>query len=103
MIYEDLILAKKGGPGALRFSWDTETGEVTGQGADVVRFLAADALESGHVAVQPYPQTMPVTDPLHMPGELFAILAHLYDVPPELRDLIPEQDDGAGAPDGAVF
>jgi hypothetical protein len=89
------------GQAPLRFTWDSETGAVSGIDAERVRQLAANyAGKTYGVPHRLQPETYLVKDPLRDPVEMAALLGVEWELPPELEALYPKIHDDT--PKGAV-
>jgi hypothetical protein len=81
--------------GPLTFTWDDETGELSGPDAAAVEAIARQAVQDGAVPLHPEPGRYPVRDPLRNPEELAALLGYWWQLPPELERHYPTlEDDG---------
>lgn len=84
---------------ALQFSWDSESGTVSGR--DVDRVLSLVKLHKGDVAPhRMQPENWPINDPLHDPVEMAALLGYYWVLPPELEQFYPIIEDDT--PEDAV-
>lgn len=87
----DLTLAHHLAGEALSFSWDSDTGTLTGPDADRARRMIERA--EGKVTLPTWP-AIEVPDPLHDPASLALIFAGFgYELPPELEIFLPELSD----------
>ena len=76
----------------LDFSWNPETGEVTGKSADIVKHIA----DWGGVPMHPYPATWDFSDsPLKSKTDMAAIIGFQWRLPEDLQSYYPklENDD----------
>lgn len=78
----------------LVFSWNPETGEVEGPGADTIR----ERVQDGAVIAHPMPWSWELgDDPLRSWIDMAAIVGSEWRLPPELVDHYPKPpDDGDG-------
>lgn len=83
----------------LKFSWDSETGAVWGRDTDRVRERAA-FYTGGTTPHRMQPECWPITDPLHDPVEMAALLGATWILPPELEKFYPVIE--GDTPEGAV-
>jgi hypothetical protein len=76
-------------------TWDSETGELSGDLAAVVGSQVEQARKWGKIAAGPqFACDFPIGDPLHRPAEMAAILLFLkYRLPAELERFTPEFPD----------
>lgn len=90
MIFE--VLAPPIGAGAveLSFRWDSDTGALSGRDAGLVAVLVEAALEDAGVAGHPAPWWIPVSDPLHEPAEMAAVIGESHLLPEPLAAYYPE-------------
>ena len=98
MIYEATLQPRENNVQTLEFSWDSETGEITGRHADWVGKYVEGAREQGYVKITPvlsHPLPEGRLAPEDM-GAIFAVLWRSEDVFP-----LPEFAE-ADLPDGAV-
>lgn len=63
------------------FSWDDETGELSGDGVDVVRQWADEAVGAGTIVCADIEGEIPATDPLRVKAEFCALVG---------REVLPE-------------
>lgn len=80
----DFNLTPHGAGKSLVFSWDDETGVVTGPDADYVVSTAQFAKERGSITSHPWPSTYYVTDPLHSLSDMAAVLGRSWHLTEEL-------------------
>lgn len=87
----DLILSHKSPGDSLQFSWDPETGALSGRDTDRVRKLL---LRADGQALLPGRPPLSAPDPLRIPAS-FAVIFHAYgyQLPADLEALIPELAD----------
>lgn len=78
----------------LHIIWNTETGEIGGEDASLVRELLKQYLEQGSVSVHPIPSSIDVTDPFRNMTEMAAILSNSWKLAPELIAAYPKIDPG---------
>lgn len=60
----------------LRFTWNDETGEVSGPAAEQIKPLLDRAIERGHCVTHPYPCKYIISDPYHNAGQFGAVLSN---------------------------
>ena len=71
---------------SLVFSWDSDSGEVSGPDADLVRSIAAQGGVQGH----PYPRHVGLgPDPLRSKRDMAAIIGSAWRLPAELAPHYP--------------
>jgi len=86
---------------ALEFEWDSETGQLEGPDANVVKRFVEHAMRSGVGLGHPYPTPYDLKDPLHRPSELAVLLGNTFRLPPDLQAAYPKQPDDS-TPDSAL-
>lgn len=86
----------------LRFAWDSATGTVSGLDADRVLALVQryTRYPNSSAPHRMEPECWPITDPLHDPVEMAALLGYYWVLPPELEKFYPIIEDDT--PEGAV-
>jgi hypothetical protein len=83
---------------------DIDAGQIMGDGADLVKDLAAAAIKDREITGHPFPTTFTIKDPLRNLGELTVLLGQYWQLSPELQaayPVIPDDDpetitDGEG-------
>lgn len=83
----------------LAFEWDTESGDLRGAGAEIVRNMCARALQIGHVNGHPYPTPFDIADPLHRPAEMAVLLGQFWQLDDELQQAYPKAEPDAPSGD----
>lgn len=78
---------------ALEFEWDSETGQLEGPDANVVKRFVEVAMRSGVGLGHPYPTRYDLKDPLRRPSELAALLGNTFRLSPDLQAVYPKQSD----------
>lgn len=79
----------------LKFSWDSESGTVSGPDAGRVRAMVAEHARYPN-STAPHrmePECWPITDPLHDPVEMAALLGYYWVLPSELEKFYPIIED----------
>ena len=89
-------------PRRLDFTWNPETGELGGPDAAAVFDRAREATREGFARIHPDPTSVPISDPLHRPAELAAVLACDFRLPDWLEVLLPQEVEGGGESTVAV-
>lgn len=81
----------------LQFGWDPDTGTLSGRDAAFVMLAVQTARRDGYTIVHPWPTSIPIQDPLHVQGELAAIVSQfcLLDEAWQaaLDELVPQGSD----------
>ncbi len=86
----------------LVFTWDSDTGEVSGPDADWVRNRARQ-LTGKVVGLHPLPMAYTLTDPLRDPEQMAVMIGEYHVLPDELRDFYPRaESDNDEVPDVEV-
>lgn len=83
----------------LAFEWDSESGDLRGAGAEIVRNMCERALQIGHVNGHPYPTPFSIEDPLRRPAEMAVLLGQFWQLDAELRQEYPKVDRDPAAGD----
>lgn len=81
-------------PGQLRqyaFSWNDETGELSGENAEDIKYWAALAIENGKIHCEDINGEIPATDPLKNKAEFCALIG-LERLPDSLKPYYPTRD-----------
>ena len=88
----------------LQFSWDDESGEVTGRDAAYVISAANWAKERGSVTSHPWPSTYYVSDPLRSLSDMAVVLGCSWRLTDELErhHPAPPGDAWEGFDDGGT-
>jgi hypothetical protein len=88
-----------------RLIWDSEAGSLSGSAADRVHQAIERAVRAGGVGAGPqFVYDFEVSDPLHRPVEMAAVLAFAgFVLPKALNEVYPEFPDDEDVPDDAVF
>jgi len=88
-----------------RLIWDSEAGSLSGSAADRVRQAIERAVKAGVVDAGPqFSYDFAISDPLHRPAEMAAVLAVAgFVLPKALNEVYPEFPDDEDVPDDAVF
>jgi hypothetical protein len=73
----------------LQFSWDPNTGELGGEGAEQVIALCRAAVKEGQVVSHPHPTTYDIHDPLHRVSEMAVVLGQYWRLEGELQKAHP--------------
>src|SRR5262245_55417575 len=77
--------------------WDETTGELTGQGAALIKRRAAAAAAAGSIGAPPHPTTHEIGhDPLKCRRDLALIISTHWIVPEELAAALPPRADDQG-------
>lgn len=84
----------------LHFSWDPDTGEVGGEGAEQVRNLCLAAVKDGYVVSHPYPMEYSIQAPLHQPSEMAVVLGQYWKLEADLLIAHPAYDKDTFLLDG---
>lgn len=87
----------------LILSWDPETGELSGPGADYVRAGIQDS-SSGFVSCHPVPYSHQLSkDPLRSLTDMAALLGFDYKLPPDLEKHYPQPDESSDEGPDTVY
>lgn len=85
----DLELTRRTGGAALRCTWDSDAGTVTGPDAEEVKRFLDSAVKSGFASLYPEPSSCEVSDPYRRPEEFAAVMGYLFHLPPDLQAVYP--------------
>lgn len=86
----------------LRFTWDPDTGDVTGPDAERVLELVADAERRGTVIGDPHPTVFDVNDPLTNEADMALVIGQGFVLPDDLRAAYPATDQEGDIPEDAI-
>lgn len=89
MLRKYLLEPLNGIGSGLEFDWDSDTGELQGKDAKVVRRFVEVAIRSGVALGHPYPTRYELKDPLHRPSELAVLLGNAFKLSPDLQAAYP--------------
>lgn len=81
--------------------WNLDTGKHSC--GKYLEGLVTAQLEYGKVAILPPPQNIPFDDPWNKPGQLVALLAHFWELPPELMKEYPQPEVTTKVVEGVVY
>ena len=85
-------------------SWDSATGELSGELAAEMEERLSGAEQDGSVTSHPYPTEYKLTDPRHDPGQFAVVLGCAFAIPQSLRAAIeefmgpPDNHEGSDVP-----
>lgn len=97
-MYRDLKLpAAAPHVGPLDFSWDQDAGKLAGRDRQKVQQLVDATVKEGSVTSHPLPTTYAITDPLHDPAQMAAILAQYWLIPADMAAYLDGADAGIDA------
>lgn len=85
----------------LVFTWDSDTGAVSGPDADWVLDRARQ-LAGKVVGLHPLPMAYTLTDPLHDPEQMAVMIGEYHVLPDELRAFYPRAESDDEEPDVEV-